>query len=90
MILTREGKLYWGPLWNFDLSLGNSISSTSGFNHSMMPWLDHLRENDPEFRQLLSERWAVLDAIIIATARARSFRTLSTAYSRRSPSELPP
>lgn len=60
----RGDKLYWGPLWDFDLSLGKSRGETFGFNQSKMPWLDYLRENNEDFQQLLRERWTVLDGII--------------------------
>lgn len=61
----RGDKLYWGPLWDFDLSLGKSRGETFGFNQSKMPWLDYLRENNEDFQQLLRERWTVLDGIIV-------------------------
>jgi len=32
----REGKLVWGPLWDFDLGLDGSQSDTSGFMHRNM------------------------------------------------------
>ena len=60
----REGKLYWGPLWDFDLSLGGGLDAIDGFVHRNMLWLDHLRAHEPKYQQLLRERWGVLDPII--------------------------
>ena len=60
----REGKLYWGPLWDFDLSLGGGLDAIDGFVHRNMLWLDHLRAHEPKYQQLLRERWDVLDPII--------------------------
>ncbi len=60
----RNDKLYWGPLWDFDLSLGRTITLTEGFGVRETPWLDYLRENDDNFRRLLIDRWAALDGII--------------------------
>ena len=54
----RNGKLYWGPLWDFDLAWNNEEESY--FNISTAPWIEHLMECDPEFQQLLAERWEVL------------------------------
>lgn len=60
----RNDKIYWGPLWDFDLALGKTFKSTEGYNFRLMPWLDYLRENDPDYLNLLLERWTVLDGII--------------------------
>ena len=60
----RAGKLYWGPLWDVDLSMGGGFDGAEGFNNCRMPWLDHLRDHDPEYQQLLKERWKALDAIL--------------------------
>ncbi|MBE6129706.1 MAG: hypothetical protein E7185_10575 [Erysipelotrichaceae bacterium] len=55
-------KLYWGPLWDFDLSMYDTSNdcdgdSLSGFNNTMMLWTDQLRNKDPLFCELLKERW---------------------------------
>ncbi len=60
----RDGKLYWGPLWDFDLSLGGGLDDPAGFLHRNMIWLDHLRAYNPEYQQILKERWQKLDGII--------------------------
>ena len=61
-----SGKLYWGPLWDFDLSMYDTSSdsggdSLSGFNNTMMLWIDQLRYKDRLFCDLLKERWNGLD-----------------------------
>ena len=71
MYKDRDGKLCWGPLWDFDASLGSQIDEAdsideyeediSGFNSSWFPWITVLRERDPLFRDLLEERWKVMD-----------------------------
>ena len=61
----RNDKLHWGPLWDFDLTLGNGAAEGQGFNiGAPMLWLDELRDRDPEFVALLRERWAVLEGIL--------------------------
>ncbi len=65
----RGGKLYWGPLWDFDLSLGDGLDAVDGFAHRNMIWLDHLRAYDPEYQQLLYERWKVLEPVIADLVR---------------------
>lgn len=60
----RNDKIYWGPLWDFDLALGKTYTQTDGFNFRLMLWLDYLRENDPDYLDLLLERWTALDGII--------------------------
>ena len=63
----RNDKLYWGPLWDFDLSMGNRTNgrtSVEGFNFRGDKWLDYLRENDADYLKLLLDRWEVLDGII--------------------------
>ncbi len=60
----RDGKLFWGPLWDFDYAWNNNgmwSRSNETFNNTSMLWIDHLRENDPLFVKLLRERWEVLD-----------------------------
>ena len=71
MYKDRDGKLCWGPLWDFDGSLGGQDDDAesideyeediSGFNSSWFPWIAALREKDPLFTDLLEERWKVMD-----------------------------
>ena len=63
----RDGKLYWGPLWDFDLAFETfhqeedygSLSSSY-----RMKWLDHMRANDARYRELLLSTWNRLDGIV--------------------------
>ena len=59
----RDGKLFWGPLWDFDRSFW--INGGANFlNNAKMPWLDHLRANDPEYQQILRAAWEELQDIL--------------------------
>ncbi len=69
----RDGKLVWGPLWDFDLALGsqdaaqtneNTEVRTKGFYHSRMSWIDALREKDPQFVSLIKDRWQLMNTYI--------------------------
>ena len=60
----RDDKLYWGPIWDFDLAWGVQgidlpDSYYEGFNKTDMLWIDELRSKDPYFVDLLEERWPV-------------------------------
>ena len=55
----REGKLYWGPLWDFDLAWGTELRDSFDVNED--EWIDQLRKVDPKFRQLMMDRWEILD-----------------------------
>ena len=59
----RDGKLYWGPLWDFDVAMNPAMYSDT-LNNTQMSWLDHLRGYDPEYRELLSEVWQDYDLIL--------------------------
>ena len=66
----ENGKLYWGPLWDFDLMLYmvdvDEPEQIKGFNQSLpFPWLDNLRSNDPEFIKLLKQEWEEMNEKII-------------------------
>lgn len=58
----RGGKLFWGPLWDFDLAyeVEGEIDPVSEINYTEMPWIDHLRAKDPAFRALVLDRWELL------------------------------
>ena len=60
----RGDKLYWGPLWDFDFSMGLSLTEPEGFYHAGMKWLDRLRAYEPEYQKVLRERPDVLDGIL--------------------------
>ena len=61
------GRLYWGPLWDFDLSLP-SAAPAEGFNTVRMPWFDHLRAFCPGFRAILEEEWSLLRPVLLDMA----------------------
>ena len=53
----RNGKLFWGPLWDFDLAFRKAYKKTVFNNSHEMIWICHLRQEDPEFVKLLKEIW---------------------------------
>ena len=58
------GTLYWGPLWDFDFVWdAMEIEGFDNTNTYEMPWPERLR-SDPEFVELLKERWTKLDGIL--------------------------
>ena len=61
MYKPRNGKLCWGPLWDFDIAWYVGIESqegfAKGFNLTEMSWIDRLRDKDPEFVRILKEHW---------------------------------
>ena len=65
-----DGKLYWGPFWDFDLMYLNTDKenpedAVSFNNYRENAWLDNLRDKDEQFAKLLKERWQVLEPILI-------------------------
>lgn len=58
---TRNGKLFWGPLWDFDLAWNRTMDQEPGYATGLcnteMNWVDKLREEDSQFADLLVERW---------------------------------
>lgn len=60
----RNGKLYAGPLWDFDFS--TYYKDVTGTNQSAW-WYKYLLK-DPTFRALAKERWSILSARIEAEA----------------------
>lgn len=61
MYKTRNGKLFWGPLWDFDiawvLDMGYGPGYVTGLCNTEMNWIDRLREEDSQFAALLKKRW---------------------------------
>jgi hypothetical protein len=57
----RDGKLYFGPLWDYDLALGNvnydGADITSGWQVRTTQWYTHLFQ-DPAFAARVKARWA--------------------------------
>lgn len=64
--VTRPGKLYWGPLWDFDYVAWGDLDYDSEPEETMTytddPWMKRLK-CDPEFVKKLEERWPALDAL---------------------------
>lgn len=58
--VTEPGKLYWGPLWDFDQSLSDDDFSPEGFNTRPVLWFEQLRQ-DPAFARALKKRWIDID-----------------------------
>lgn len=53
----RNGKLFWGPLWDFDyVAWGDTDTNTTGFNKTNATWFDRLMQ-DKEFANKLIARW---------------------------------
>ena len=62
-------KLYWGPIWDFDLMFfwvdkDNPETATGFNNYYDNIWIDSLRDKDPLFVDLLKERWKVLEPVL--------------------------
>ena len=67
MYKEKDGKIKFGPLWDFDGAYDYSFYDprpVDGFNNTSMLWLDHLRQENPEFQALLKERYEVFDAAV--------------------------
>ena len=67
-----EGKLYFGPLWDFDYAWGNNLvgdPDPTSFQHGQMDWMKELFCM-PEFVQLLKERWPVFDKYLAEMAES--------------------
>ena len=63
----RDGVIKFGPLWDFDGAYDYAFYDprpVDGFNNTSMLWLDHLRQENPEFQALLKERYKVFDAAL--------------------------
>ena len=64
----RDGKLYWGPLWDFDIAYDDSWLTQEYYESltmtKRMKWLDHMCAHDPDYQELLRNTWRALDAIL--------------------------
>ena len=81
-----EGKLYFGPLWDFDESWGNAQQETAqaiGFNNCTFIWADELRTK-PEFQTVLRERWQVIDEKLEEIIRENGVLDQTAAIIRKS------
>lgn len=56
----RGGKLYFGPLWDYDITVGNvnydNADNTTGWHIARAPWFARLMQ-DPTFVQRVKLRW---------------------------------
>lgn len=57
--INEEGKLYMGPVWDFDTCYGIQTPDTDGYWVSQAPWYTWLLDC-PEFFTLTMERWTEL------------------------------
>lgn len=57
----RSGKLYFGPLWDFDRAFYPSYNDLS---LCRMLWLDHLRAYDADYQSVLLKTWEELKEIL--------------------------
>ena len=60
----RDDKLFFGPLWDFDVAWGVVDSGSEvkrSFNSTIMPWVDKLRGKDPLFVSLIKERFLIFN-----------------------------
>jgi hypothetical protein len=61
----RDGKLFFGPMWDFDISFGNvnygGADTPTGWLVRTAPWFTRLWQ-DPAFVAAVRARWAVLKA----------------------------
>ncbi len=59
----RGGKLFFGPIWDFDLSMGNAgyddVDKSYGWHIRPSPWFDRLFQ-DPAFVAKVKARWKTL------------------------------
>lgn len=61
----RNGKFFFGPIWDFDLAMGNAgynnVEQTSGWHTRNSPWIAQLFR-DPAFEAQVKARWQTLKA----------------------------
>jgi len=65
MYKKRDGKLFFGPVWDFDLAMGNAgydnANNPVGWHIHDKPWFDRLFQ-DPAFTARVKARWQTLKA----------------------------
>ena len=65
MYKDRKGKLFWGPLWDFDYVAWGDLeyynSTREGFDNTGCPWTSRLML-DPEYLQSTKDRWPDIKA----------------------------
>lgn len=67
----RNGKLYWGPLWDFDYVAWGATeyneNQVEGFSQNRSTWFGRLLK-DPEFCRQVKERWPAIKEKLLAAA----------------------
>lgn len=80
MYKKRDGKLFFGPIWDFDLAMGNAgyddANNPAGWHIRQKPWFDRLFQ-DPAFKVKVKARWNTLKSegkldYIVQYAQARA------------------
>ena len=73
----RNGKLYWGPTWDFDWVAWGARSTDYRIDEtgadalellSAAPWVETLPVSDLEFRENVKKRWKVFSEKLTAAA----------------------
>lgn len=68
----RDGKLYWGPLWDFDYvawgATEYSENQCEGFTQNRSTWFKRLFV-DPEFYQKTEDRWPAIKKQLLEACR---------------------
>lgn len=67
MYKKRNGKLYWGPLWDFDYVAWGDLQyygyDTEGFDNTNHNWVQKLLTN-PEYLQKTKDYWSQLSSVV--------------------------
>lgn len=69
----KNGKLIYGPAWDFDLGAGNTDyfdASPNGFQTATGVWIARMKAVDPTFRARIRARWNAIKATQIDTIPA--------------------
>ena len=68
----RNGKLHWGPLWDFDYVAWGDLEYEEfniwGFNIRYMLWFEQMK-SDPEFIEAIKARWKDIDEKLVEITR---------------------
>ncbi|MBO6165794.1 MAG: CotH kinase family protein [Eubacterium sp.] len=68
----REGKLHWGPLWDFDYVAWGDLEydefDVAGFNIRYMLWFDMMKK-DKDFIAAAKARWKAIDEKLVEITR---------------------
>ncbi len=64
----RNGKLYWGPVWDFDHAFW-PVGKNGSLTFTRMTWLDILRSDNEEYQQLLRQTWNSMNVLLQEAAR---------------------